>query len=149
MIGNNLHPAEYIQTPLDIKVLEPYCLARIILFIASRVYARYIWHSPQSQAAPLTPFDKSDLTLAEAAYCFDSLFLPARSPVTTASPLFVNISASSPHSFTTGLEQYFVRLLPHSPALGLVLSGLMRIALPLFRLLRSYQIAPIWTASQR
>ena len=137
-----MHSARYVQISLNMKVLEPYCLARFILFIASRVHARYIWHSPQSRAQPSTPFDKSDLTLAEAALYFDSLFLPARSPVTTASPLFVNISASLPHSFTTGLEQYFVRLPPHSPALGLVLSGLMRIALPLFRLLRSYQIAP-------
>ena len=138
-----MYPAGYIQTPLDIKVHEPYCLARYILFIASRVYARYIWYSPQSPVSLSTPLDKSDLTLAEAALYFDSLFLPARSPVITASPLFMNISASSPHSFTTGLEQYFVRFLPHSPALGLVLSGLMRIALPPFRLLRSYQITPI------
>ena len=138
-----MHSARYIQISLSMKVLEPYCLARLILFIASRVYARYIWYSPQSQAAPLTPLDKSDLTLAEAAFYFDSLFLPARSPVTTASPLFMNISASSPHSLATGHEQYFVRLQPHSPALGLILSGLTRVSLPLFCLLRSYQIAPI------
>ena len=75
MVINNLHPAEYVQTPLDIKLLEPYCLAQFILFIASRVYARYIWYSPWSQATPLTPFDKSDLTLAEAAY-FYSYYLP-------------------------------------------------------------------------
>lgn len=71
------------------------------------MYARYIWHSPQSPVLPLTPFDKSDLTLAEAASVYSPIFV---------SPVFchnvqTSISDSRKSVFITSLRPYSQSLL--------------------------------------